>query len=216
MESRQGHLEGQRQQRRQVFERSLCMAAVPCASGRRDARPMATSGTGGAYTAFINDWHADVDRRWASGCKARSNATACRRACARRVRCRSASAACSATRRNSPPRHLSAEIANAQRSGFLVVVCSPRTPGSRWVAEEIERFRALGRGRQVLALLVEGEPAQSFPDLRPSGPALATPAQEAAHPPSNHWLPTCGRWRTRRSAKESDSRCCACWRRYWA
>jgi WD40 repeat protein len=45
----------------------------------------------------------------------------------------------------------------------LVVVCSPRTPLSQWVAREIEAFRALpGRG-EILALLIEGEPSQSFP-----------------------------------------------------
>lgn len=46
---------------------------------------------------------------------------------------------------------------------FLIVVCSSRTPESRWVNEEVERFQAQGRADRVLALLIEGEPDQSFP-----------------------------------------------------
>lgn len=49
-------------------------------------------------------------------------------------------------------------------SRFLIVVCSAFTPRSRWVAREIEIFNELGRGDQVLALLTEGEPADSFPN----------------------------------------------------
>ena len=59
------------------------------------------------------------------------------------------------------------------QSAFLIVVCSPRTPASRWVNEEVLRFRALGRGDQVLALLIEGEPSDAFPralcEVRPDG-----------------------------------------------
>jgi len=52
-----------------------------------------------------------------------------------------------------------------QQSRFLIVVCSPRTPGSERVANQIEAFRASGRADKVLALLIEGEPEQSFPSL---------------------------------------------------
>src|ERR1700730_1799165 len=48
-------------------------------------------------------------------------------------------------------------------SRFLIVVCSAFTPRSKWVEREIEMFNELGRGDQVLALLTEGEPADSFP-----------------------------------------------------
>ena len=48
-------------------------------------------------------------------------------------------------------------------SRFLIVVCSPYTPRSKWVEREIELFNSLGRGDQVLALLTEGEPSDSFP-----------------------------------------------------
>ena len=43
------------------------------------------------------------------------------------------------------------------------MVCSPDTPGSQWVRREIDYFRKLGRGDHILALLVEGEPAEAFP-----------------------------------------------------
>lgn len=59
---------------------------------------------------------------------------------------------------------LSARIDEALVSAdALVVICSPRTPASRWVEAEVARFVALGRSHRIFALLVEGEPAQSFP-----------------------------------------------------
>jgi hypothetical protein len=48
-------------------------------------------------------------------------------------------------------------------SRYLIVVCSAFTPRSKWVEREIEMFNELGRGDQVLALLTEGEPGDSFP-----------------------------------------------------
>jgi WD40 repeat protein len=54
------------------------------------------------------------------------------------------------------------ETALAQ-SRFLIVVCSPRTPQSLWVNKEVLRFREMGRHDRILALLIEGEPQDSFP-----------------------------------------------------
>ncbi len=48
-------------------------------------------------------------------------------------------------------------------SRFLIVICSPRTPKSEWVNQEVLRFRELGRHDRIVALLIEGEPSQSFP-----------------------------------------------------
>jgi WD40 repeat protein/Flp pilus assembly protein TadD len=60
---------------------------------------------------------------------------------------------------------LSREIDSAlRRSEFLIVVCSPRTPESRWVNEEVTRFRKMGRHDRILALLIEGEPREAFPE----------------------------------------------------
>src|SRR6185295_9635943 len=47
-------------------------------------------------------------------------------------------------------------------SEYLIVVCSTKTPASRWVDEEVRRFKKLGRGDRILALLVDGEPADAF------------------------------------------------------
>ena len=49
-------------------------------------------------------------------------------------------------------------------SEWLIVICSPRLRESMWCRKEIETFVNL-RGREhVLAVLIEGEPAESFPD----------------------------------------------------
>ena len=48
-------------------------------------------------------------------------------------------------------------------SRFLIVICSSETPESLWVDKEISTFRELGRDNQIVALLIEGEPATSFP-----------------------------------------------------
>ena len=78
---------------------------------------------------------------------------------------------------------LSAAIRDAiGRAEALVVMCSPDAAASPWVAAEIELFRALHPDRPILAALLSGEPASSFPpaltadgneplaaDLRPDG-----------------------------------------------
>lgn len=43
-------------------------------------------------------------------------------------------------------------------SDALVVICSPAARASRWVNEEIKRFRASGRGHRIFCLIVEGSP----------------------------------------------------------
>ncbi|MCH5343033.1 MAG: toll/interleukin-1 receptor domain-containing protein [Acetatifactor sp.] len=48
-------------------------------------------------------------------------------------------------------------------SEFLLVICSPRTPESYWVQKEIETFIQMHGREHVLAILIEGEPDQSFP-----------------------------------------------------
>ena len=71
---------------------------------------------------------------------------------------------------------LSARIDDAlARADALIVICSPRTPASRWVDAEVARFVAQGRSQRIFALLIEGEPAQSFPPA-----LLATGAEPLA------------------------------------
>lgn len=43
-------------------------------------------------------------------------------------------------------------------SDVLIVVCSPRSAKSKWVNQEIEAFKRLGREHRVFALIAEGTP----------------------------------------------------------
>jgi len=48
-------------------------------------------------------------------------------------------------------------------SASLVILCSPASAASPWVAKEIATFRALHPDRPILAAILDGEPAQCFP-----------------------------------------------------
>ncbi len=48
-------------------------------------------------------------------------------------------------------------------SEFLVVICSPQTKESAWVMKEIDTFISLHGRKNLLAVLVDGEPEDSFP-----------------------------------------------------
>lgn len=50
-------------------------------------------------------------------------------------------------------------------SEYLIVICSPNTPGSYWVCKEIETFISMHDRDHVLAVLIEGEPNESFPEM---------------------------------------------------
>src|SRR6185295_19305060 len=43
-------------------------------------------------------------------------------------------------------------------SDALIVVCSPTAARSRWVNEEVRRFKELGRDAKIVCLVVDGEP----------------------------------------------------------
>lgn len=61
-----------------------------------------------------------------------------------------------------------------EQSNSLVVVCSPHSAASEWVANEIRLFRERHPGRPVLALIVDGEPPECFPSsLREQQPLAA-------------------------------------------
>lgn len=51
-----------------------------------------------------------------------------------------------------------------ESSEFFIVICSPRTSQSQWVLKEIETFKKLHGQDKILALLIEGEPEESFPE----------------------------------------------------
>ena len=60
--------------------------------------------------------------------------------------------------------NLTEEITAAlKESEFLIVVCSHYIPESIWVQREIETFISMHDRSHVLAILVEGEPEDSFP-----------------------------------------------------
>lgn len=45
-----------------------------------------------------------------------------------------------------------------RQSHTLVVICSPRAAGSRWVNEEVKLYKSIGRENRVFCLIVDGEP----------------------------------------------------------
>ena len=50
-------------------------------------------------------------------------------------------------------------------SKFLIVICSPRLKESKWCKKEIENYIKFHGRENVLCVLVEGEPADSFPEI---------------------------------------------------
>lgn len=68
-------------------------------------------------------------------------------------------------------------------SESLVVICSPAAAASRWVNEEVEYFRGLGRGDRILALIVEGDPGADDGVQRCFPPALLRDAEGAPFEP---------------------------------
>ncbi|MDR1589557.1 MAG: TIR domain-containing protein [Oscillospiraceae bacterium] len=50
-----------------------------------------------------------------------------------------------------------------EKSEWLVVVCSPDLPESKWCMAEIDYFIELGGRERILTVLASGEPAESFP-----------------------------------------------------
>lgn len=51
-----------------------------------------------------------------------------------------------------------------EESEYLIVICSPRLKESLWCRKEIETFISLHGREKIFAVLVEGEPGDSFPD----------------------------------------------------
>lgn len=134
------------------------------------------------YGAFISYRHVDPDRAWAKWLHRELETYRVPKSLQRR----GVPARVSRVFRDeeelaaSPALSTAIEEALVQ-SAFLIVVCSPRTPESRWVNQEVVQFRELGRADQILALLIEGEPSDSFPralcEVRPAaGASIAAQA----------------------------------------
>jgi WD40 repeat protein len=45
-----------------------------------------------------------------------------------------------------------------EQSDALIVLCSPRSCGSKYVQEEIRTFKLLGKGQRIFAAIIDGEP----------------------------------------------------------
>ncbi|MCR4648238.1 MAG: toll/interleukin-1 receptor domain-containing protein [Lachnospiraceae bacterium] len=62
--------------------------------------------------------------------------------------------------------NLSEPITRAlENSDFLIVICTPRLKESEWCRREMETFIKLHGRERVLAVLAEGEPRESFPEV---------------------------------------------------
>lgn len=116
------------------------------------------------YDAFISYRHADTDRFFAERLHRLLEAYRVPRALVRQGIPRRLTRVFRDREELDASENLSDTIKQALSSSrFLIVICSPRTPESIWVKQEIEYFRTLEHGNHILALLIEGEPAESFP-----------------------------------------------------
>ena len=61
-------------------------------------------------------------------------------------------------------------LAALEASQFLIVVCSPNAAQSKYVDEEVRRFKMLGRAERVIPLIVDGDPSDGERECFP--PAL--------------------------------------------
>lgn len=67
--------------------------------------------------------------------------------------------------------HLDDAIKSAlERSDYLIVACTPKTPASHWVGKEIEFFREMRGDERVLVALLEGDATESFHPKLLQGP----------------------------------------------
>lgn len=61
--------------------------------------------------------------------------------------------------------NLSEQITAAlEVADFLIVICTPRLPESKWCLSEITNFKRMHGKEHILAVLAEGEPDDSFPE----------------------------------------------------
>lgn len=117
------------------------------------------------YDAFISYRHVEPDRQWAKWLhKALETYRVPPKLVAKKGVARRLKRIFRDEEELSASADLSYEIDNAlEQSRFLILVCSSRTPESKWVNAEVLRFREMGRHDRILALLIEGEPGEAFP-----------------------------------------------------
>lgn len=76
-----------------------------------------------------------------------------------------------------------------ENSQNLIVVCSPSAASSRWVNQEIETFKRLGRSDRVFALIVDGDPAQTIEAVDCFPPAMRLQFDASGKPVSGQAEP---------------------------
>lgn len=116
------------------------------------------------YAAFISYRHREADRRWAQWLV---EALETWRTPDRLVRA-GYPASLGRVFRDDDELNAVAELTPAIRNALwnaahLLVVCSPETPASTWVRAEIRLFQHWGRADRILPVLIDGDPARSFP-----------------------------------------------------
>lgn len=62
--------------------------------------------------------------------------------------------------------------AQLEESEYLIVICSPSSAVSEWVSREISYFQELGRNRNIIPFIVEGEPHAGDSAMECYNPAL--------------------------------------------
>ena len=50
-----------------------------------------------------------------------------------------------------------------EQSQYLIIVCSKRTPESKWCRQEVTKFISSGKANNIIPVLIEGTPEESFP-----------------------------------------------------
>ncbi len=126
------------------------------------------------YAAFISYRHHPEDRRWAKWVLEELESYRTPRALVRRGFARRIGRLYRDEDENPASSELGAQIEEAlAASDNLIVVASPHTPGSRWIEREILRFQEMGKGDRILTLLIDGDPAGSYP-----APLLRNPDSE--------------------------------------
>jgi tetratricopeptide (TPR) repeat protein len=63
----------------------------------------------------------------------------------------------------------------------LLVICSPAAAKSRWVNQEIETFKKLGRSDRVFCIIVEGDPTAAATDIDCFPPAIRSRYDETGN-----------------------------------
>lgn len=124
-----------------------------------------TDSEGWLYDAFISYRHREPDRRWAKWLHSQLETYRVPRNLVRQLGVpRRVNRVFRDEEELPASSSLSREIEQALwRSRYLIVICSSQTPESQWVEAEIAQFRKWERHDRILALLVEGEPAEAFP-----------------------------------------------------